>query len=340
MTKKCSKYLHQSNGMSETAVKGIETSVTTSNCVLQELSGCKVDSENIVPSWIVGCAVHVPSQSEKRKKDHNVRVRLRTRKSRADLMQKSETVNPGHLRGEMAKLDLSKIMETSLDCTDEDGKRLSQRRNGEKTMAAKRSHKPHRCAQESKRIDGRTVTENRKNLKVPHPKKRRNVIRVPGSLIATHVRTTRKSRSCSKLMFSSAKRAHAITLRSHQILSQLHVEMEMMSVSEDAVEARPDVETGTQSARRGTKRTSSTLEDCADKTNMEACLNTTGECRRCDADEVLATVAGVRSEPTQMQECEVFKWRCRYKKKSHPWRQSSARECPAKPKETKSSQEL
>ena len=217
MTKKCSKYLHQSNGMSETAVKGIETSVTTSNCVLQELSGCKVDSENIVPSWIVGCAVHVPSQSEKRKKDHNVRVRLRTRKSRADLMQKSETVNPGHVRGEMAKLDLSKIMETSLDCTDEDGKRLPQRRNGEKTMVAKRSHKPHRCAQESKRIDGRTVTENRKkiHLKVPHPKIRRNVrlLRVPGSPIATHVRTTRKSRPCSKLMFSLAKGAHAITLR-------------------------------------------------------------------------------------------------------------------------------
>ena len=49
---------------------------------------------------------------------------------------------------------------------------------------------------------------------------------------------------------------------------------------------------------------------------MEACLNTVGECRRCDADEVLATVAGVRSEPTQMQECEVFKWRRRYKRSS------------------------
>ena len=27
---------------------------------------------------------------------------------------------------------------------------------------------------------------------------------------------------------------------------------------------------------------------------MEACLNTAGECRRCDADEVPATVAGIR----------------------------------------------
>ena len=49
---------------------------------------------------------------------------------------------------------------------------------------------------------------------------------------------------------------------------------------------------------------------------MEVCLDTTGECRRCDADDVLATVAGVRSEPTQMQECEVFKWRRRYKRSS------------------------
>ena len=49
---------------------------------------------------------------------------------------------------------------------------------------------------------------------------------------------------------------------------------------------------------------------------MEACLHTFGECRRCDADEVLATVAGVRSELTQVQECEVFKRRRRYKRSS------------------------
>ena len=72
----------------------------------------------------------------------------------------------------------------------------------------------------------------------------------------------------------------------------------------------------TEPVRRGTKRTSSTWEDCADKINMEACLNTAGECRRCDADEVLTTVAGVRSEPTQMQECEVLKWRRRCKRSS------------------------
>ena len=49
---------------------------------------------------------------------------------------------------------------------------------------------------------------------------------------------------------------------------------------------------------------------------MEVCLGATGKCRRCDADEVLTTVAGVRSELTQMQEREVFKWRRGYKRSS------------------------
>ena len=89
-----------------------------------------------------------------------------------------------------------------------------------------------------------------------------------------------------------------------------------MPVPEDAMEAQPDVQMETESVRSGTKRASSTWEDCADKINMEACLNTVGECRSCDADEVLATVGGVRSEPTQLQECEVFKWRRRYKRSS------------------------
>ena len=62
-------------------------------------------------------------------------------------------------------------------------------------------------------------------------------------------------------VFSSAKKAHAIHPPVPQILSQLHVEMEMMSVPEDAMKAQPDVEMGTESVRRGTKRTSSTWED-------------------------------------------------------------------------------
>ena len=96
MAEECPKYLHQSNGTSENAVKGIETSVTTSDCVLPEWFGCQVDSESIAPSRIVGCAAHVPSQSD----DHNVRVR--TRRSRAELMLKVR-----HVRGEMGKLDPS-----------------------------------------------------------------------------------------------------------------------------------------------------------------------------------------------------------------------------------------
>ena len=108
-------------------------------------------------------------------------------------------------------------------------------------------------------------------------------------------------------MFSSAKRAHAIHRLVPQILSQLRVEMEMMSVSEGAMKAQPDVEIGTESVQRGTKRTSSTWEDCVDKTNMEVCLDATGTCRRCDADEVLdATVAKCSSGVADT--------------KGHPWR--------------------
>ena len=103
MAEKCSKYLYQSNGTSENAVKGIEMRVTTNNRVLPERFECQVDSESIAPWQIVGCAAHVPSQSEKRSDGHNARVRLWTRRSRAELMLKSETVNPEHVRGEMGK---------------------------------------------------------------------------------------------------------------------------------------------------------------------------------------------------------------------------------------------
>ena len=82
------------------------------------------------------------------------------------------------------------------------------------------------------------------------------------------------------------------------------------------MKARTDVEMGTELVRSDTKKASLTWEGCADKINMEACLYTAGECRRCDTDEVLAAVAGVGSEPTQMQECEVFKWRRRSKRSS------------------------
>ena len=143
-------------------------------------------------------------------------------------------------------------------------------------MAAKRIHKPHRCAQESKRVDGRADDRKQEelHLKVPHPKIRRDarLLRVLGRIIATHVGTPRKcltvwcsSRQCNTSirllgrreetenhpMVSSAKRAHAINPPEHQILPQLRVEKETMPVPEDAVEAQPDVETG---ERAGAKR--------------------------------------------------------------------------------------
>ena len=69
-------------------------------------------------------------------------------------------------------------------------------------------------------------------------------------------------------MFSSAKRDHAIHPLVPQILSQFRVEVEMTPVPEDAMEAQPDVETGTEPARSGTKRTCSTWGDCVDKINI------------------------------------------------------------------------
>ena len=72
-------------------------------------------------------------------------------------------------------------------------------------------------------------------------------------------------------MLSSTKRAHAIHPQVPQVLSQLRVEMEMMPVPEDAMEARTDVEMGTELVRSDTRKVNSTWEDCADKINMEAC---------------------------------------------------------------------
>ena len=55
-------------------------------------------------------------------------------------------------------------------------------------------------------------------------------------------------------MLSSTKRAHANHPQVSQILSQLRVEMEMMPVPEDAMEARTDVETRTESEVRPVRR--------------------------------------------------------------------------------------
>ena len=79
---------------------------TASDCESPEWLGCQGDSESIAPSQI-GYTVRVLSQSERCRDDHNVPVRLGTRRSRAELMLKSETVNPEHVRGEMTKLNPS-----------------------------------------------------------------------------------------------------------------------------------------------------------------------------------------------------------------------------------------
>ena len=127
-------------------------------------------------------------------------VRLRTR-SRAELTQKSGR-NPE--RGWPG----SEQCRGNFPGSHGRGRRtVASEVHGEKTMAAKRIHKPHRRAQESKRIDGRADDRKQEeiHLKVPHPKIRRDArqLRVPGSLIATHVRTSRKSRSCGPVRRSA-----------------------------------------------------------------------------------------------------------------------------------------
>ena len=169
MAEKCSKYLHQSIGISENAVKRIEMPVTTSDCVLPEWSGCKVDSESIALSWTVGCAVHVLSQSEKH--DHNVRVRLRTRESRAELTQTRETVNPEHVRGEMGKLDPSKATETSLDRTDEGGERLPQRRMARNQWQQDAFTNFTGVPRNPRELTGEPMTEDRENYISKSPSK-------------------------------------------------------------------------------------------------------------------------------------------------------------------------
>ena len=244
-----------------------------------------LDSESIAPSWIAGCAVHVLSQSEKRKEDHNVRVRLRTRKSRAELMQKSETVNPEHVRGEMGKLDPSKATETFLDRTDEDGERLPQRRTARKQWQKNTFSNLTDVPRNPRELTGEQVTENRKKYiskftiqrygETPGsseclgassrhtPGRREGLDRVVQFETVQHIHQTAGTKRGAEdhPMFSSAKRAHAINPPVPQILSQLRVEMEMMPVPEDAMEAQPDVDMETESVRSGTKRASSTRED-------------------------------------------------------------------------------
>ena len=90
-------------------------------------------------------------------------------------------------------------------------------------------------------------------------------------------------------------------------------------VPEDAMEVDLDAGVESASVRKGAKRTSSMWEERADQTDMEICSDNTGECCNRDAGEVLswnATVAGIGTEPTQMQECRMFSRRHGYEKPS------------------------
>ena len=232
-----------------------------SDCELPEWFGCQVDSENIAPSRIVGCAVHVLSQSEKRRDDHNVRGRLRTRRSRAELMLKSETVNPEYVRGEMGKLDPGKATETSLDRTNGDGERMPQGRTTRKRWQPHAFTNITGVPKNPRELAREPMKENRKKYisksliqrygETPgsseclgassrHTSGRRESLdRVVHFEVVQHIhQTAGTKRGAEDHPMSSAKRAHAIHPPVPQILSQLRVEMEMMPVPEDAMEDR------------------------------------------------------------------------------------------------------
>ena len=132
-------------------------------------------------------------------------------------------------------------------------------------------------------------------------------------------------------MFSSAKRAHAIHPPVHQILSQLRVEMEMMPVPADGIGgAAKMLKWGQNRCEVAQREPVRRGEECADKINMEACLNTVGECRRCCRSQIRThTVARVRSVQVGSQRQMVIH------ADSHPHEK-----CPTKPRETEHSQEL
>ena len=109
-------------------------------------------------------------------------------------MQKSEAVNPEHVRGEMEKLGPSKATGTSLGRTDEDGERLPHRRTASKQWQQNAFPNLTGVPRNPRELTGEPMTEKREefHLKVPHPKIGRDVrlLRVLGSLIAT--RASRK----------------------------------------------------------------------------------------------------------------------------------------------------
>ena len=162
LAEKCSKYLHQSNGTSANAVGNIVMTATASDCESPEWLGCQGDSESIAPSQI-GYTVRVLSQSERCRDDHNVPVRLGTRRSRAELMLKSETVNPEHVRGEMTKLNPSRGHPRKLPWVARTGMAsgLPQRRTTRKQWQRNASTKFTGVPRNPKELERELITGNR-----------------------------------------------------------------------------------------------------------------------------------------------------------------------------------
>ena len=118
------KSLHQSSGAGENDVRKIDSSAKTNDPELPEEFGCRADSKGIVLPWVAGCATRVLHQSEKHR---NVRTRSRMSKFRDVSTQDDGTVGPGSECGETATLGPGRATGTSLDRTDVNGKRPSQR---------------------------------------------------------------------------------------------------------------------------------------------------------------------------------------------------------------------
>ena len=106
---------------------------------------------------------------------------------------------------------------------------------------------------------------------------------------------------------------------------------------EDAIEV--DFDSGVEPVlvRRGRKRASSKREESADRTDMEVCPDTTGECCNRDAVDTLswhAIVGGIKTEQIQVQECEMFRRCHKHEKSSMPTINSTTTSHKAKRDET------
>ena len=122
-------------------------------------------------------------------------------------------------------------------------------------------------------------------------------------------------------MSSSAKRACANPPPVSRILTQPDTEMGAvpLPVPEDAMDV--DFDAGVQPVlvRRGAKRASTMWEERADQTEMEVCVDITGECCNRDAVDTLswyATVGRIKTEQMRVRKCEMFRRRHKYEKSS------------------------